>query len=547
MRFGPVPISEAEGAISAHSLRHGGGGIKKGKRLTRADIEALGAAGIAEVVVARLEAGDVHEDEAAARLAEALAGPGLVAKRPFTGRVNLHATQAGLAGVDRAAVDAVNRVDEAITVATLAPFEQVAAGGLGATVKIIPYAAPAEALNEAVEIARRAGAPLRIHRFARHRVGLVATRVAGTGERILDKTAAVLEERLAALGCELAREIRCAHEAAAIGAAVGELAGQGLDPIVVFGASATIDRRDMVPAGIEAAGGTVSHVGMPVDPGNLLVLAARGETRIIGAPGCARSPAENGFDWVLRRLLAGLAVTPEDITAMGVGGLLKEIKTRPQPRQGPGEKERSPGRGPIAALVLAAGQSRRMGGVHKLLEPLGGKPLVRRAAEAALASKADKVIVVTGHRGEDVRAALQGLEVEFVDNPDFAEGLSTSLRAGVAALGATTAGVVVCLGDMPDVGSELIDRLIAAFDPAAGRLIAVSAHEGKRGNPVLFAMRFRDELMAVQGDVGARHLIGAHEEAVVEVEAGKAALVDVDTPEALAAARAALGEGKRGS
>jgi molybdenum cofactor cytidylyltransferase len=378
-------------------------------------------------------------------------------------------------------------------------------------------------------------------------VGLVATRVAGTGERILDKTAAVLEERLAALGSELVREIRCTHDADAVGAAVGELAGQGLDPIVVFGASATIDRRDMVPAGIEAAGGTVSHVGMPVDPGNLLVLAARGETRVIGAPGCARSPAENGFDWVLRRLLAGLAVTPEDITAMGVGGLLKEIKTRPQPRQGPGEKETSPGRGPIAALVLAAGQSRRMGGVHKLLEPLGGKPLVRRAAEAALASKADKVVVVTGHRGEDVRAALQGLEVEFVDNPDFAEGLSTSLRAGVAALGATTAGVVVCLGDMPDVGPELIDRLIAAFDPAAGRLIAVSAHEGKRGNPVLFAMRFRDELMAVQGDVGARHLIGAHEEAVVEVEAGKAALVDVDTPDALAAARAALGEGERGS
>ena len=126
---------------------------------------------------------------------------------------------------------------------------------------------------------------------------------------------------------------------------------------------------------------------------------------MIGAPGCARSPKENGFDWVLMRLLAGLPVSRADITGMGVGGLLMEIVTRPQPRTEPQpEKGRR-----IAAVVLAAGRSTRMGAINKLIAEIGGKPLVRIAAEQALASRAKPVIVVTGHERERVEAALAGL------------------------------------------------------------------------------------------------------------------------------------------
>ena len=141
---------------------------------------------------------------------------------------------------------------------------------------------------------------------------------------------------------------------------------------------------------------------------------------MIGAPGCARSPKENGFDWVLMRLLAGLPVSRADITGMGVGGLLMEIVTRPQPRDEPVQGR---WRGASPPIILAAGRSTRMGGPNKLLAEIGGRPLVRIAVEEALASRAQPVIVVTGHQREQVEAALEGLKVQRVHNPDFAEGL----------------------------------------------------------------------------------------------------------------------------
>jgi len=276
---------------------------------------------------------------------------------------------------------------------------------------------------------------------------------------------------------------------------------------------------------------------MPVDPGNLMLVGRIAGEPVIGAPGCARSPKENGFDWILMRLLAGLPVTREDITGMGVGGLLMEIVTRPQPRTEP-----QPEKGKrIAALVLAAGRSTRMGAVNKLIAEIGGKPLVRIAAEQALASRASPVIVVTGHEKEKVEAALAGLPVRFAHNPDYAEGLGSSLKAGIAAVPKDADGVIVCLGDMPRVDAPLIDKLIAAFDPENGALVVVPSIDGRRGNPVVWARRFFPDLMTVQGDIGARHLIGSYAEAVVEMPvAGEAALTDVDTPESLSAVKAEI-------
>jgi molybdenum cofactor cytidylyltransferase len=267
-----------------------------------------------------------------------------------------------------------------------------------------------------------------------------------------------------------------------------------------------------------------------------LLIGNVGGHPVLGAPGCARSPKENGFDWVLMRLLAGLPVPREDITGMGVGGLLMEIVTRPQPRDEPVHPARS-----IAALVLAAGRSSRMGGPNKLLAEIGGRPLVRMVAEAALGSRARPVIVVTGHQSGRVEQALAGLPVDFVHNPDFADGLGGSLRAGIGALPAQADGVIVCLGDMPQVDAAMIDRLIGALDPDKGALIAIPTIDGARGNPVVWSRRFFSELMAVEGDVGARHLISRYSEAVAEVAlTGTAALTDIDTPEALEAVKAEL-------
>jgi molybdenum cofactor cytidylyltransferase len=304
--------------------------------------------------------------------------------------------------------------------------------------------------------------------------------------------------------------------------------------VIVFGASAIADRRDVIPAAITEIGGAIEHFGMPVDPGNLLLIGNAGGVPVLGAPGCARSPVENGFDWVLMRLLAGLRVNRSDLTGMGVGGLLMEIVTRPQPRTIVGtDSNRN-----VAAVILAAGRSTRMGGPNKLLANLGGKTLVRIVTEQALASKAKSVTVVTGHQAGEVEKALRGLNVTFVHNPDFADGLASSVKTGIAAVPAKADGAVVCLGDMPLISANLIDRLIEAFAPDRGNLIAVPVSDGRRGNPVLWSRRFFRELMTLDGDIGARHLIARHSEAVAEVPVeGRGAFLDIDTPQALAEAQ----------
>ncbi|HET7718144.1 MAG TPA: molybdopterin-binding/glycosyltransferase family 2 protein [Bauldia sp.] len=532
MKFGPVALADAEGAILAHSVRHAGGVIKKGTVLEAADITALRGAGIGEVIAARLEPADVHEDEAAIRLARAVAGDGVTVERPFTGRANLYAASAGVLLADRERILRLNRIDPAITIATLPEFAVVEPGRMIATVKIIPFAVDGASLVAAEGFA---GGAIRVAPFRTFKVGLVATTLPSLKPSVMDKTRRLLEERLGRAGARLHREIRVGHDAAAVSTALTTLRSDGCDLLIVFGASATVDAGDVVPAGIVSAGGRLVHFGMPVDPGNLLVLGDLGRVPVIGAPGCARSPKENGFDWILYRLLAGLKVTAEDITALGVGGLLMEIVSRPQPRRSDDSPAES-GEPRVAAIVLAAGQGRRMGGTNKLAATIGGRPLVRIAAEAALSSRAAPVVIVTGHEPDNVRAALDGLDVRLVHNPDYGDGLSTSLRRGVAALPEDVDGAVVLLADMPGVDAAIIDRMIGAFDPAGGTLIVVPTFDGKRGNPVLWSRRFFPDLMAVSGDTGGRHLIGENPEAVAELEIGAAVALDVDTPEALAAA-----------
>ena len=287
---------------------------------------------------------------------------------------------------------------------------------------------------------------------------------------------------------------------------------------------------------IDQAGGTVIRIGMPVDPGNLIVVGRYGSKPVLGAPGCARSPKENGFDWVLDRIVAGIDVADADVASMGVGGLLMEIPTRPQPR----EAVRRPQKAKVHAVVLAAGRSSRMGGPNKLLALFAGEPLIRRTASRAAASLVAGTVVVAGYQADRIRAALFGLNVNVVDNPDYRSGLASSLKAGVASLPASAAGVLVALGDMPDVSSEDLDRLINAFIASGSNSIVRATHNGKRGNPVLLPRSMFEAVATLEGDTGARHLVESEGLAVIDVEIGAAASVDVDTPEALRTAGGVL-------
>jgi len=534
MKFGAVAPEEALGATAVHSIRQGGLVLKKGTLIGPTEVAALEGAGIKDIVVARLEPGDVGEDVAAAEIATAVAGEGVHIDRAFTGRANLFAQNTGVLVLDKDAIDKLNRVDEAITFATLPAYKPVVAGEMIATVKIIPFAVAKSARDAALAVVKRP--LLRVAPYRIRKVGVVSTLLPGLAAKVIEKTLKITAERLAPAGAAIIAERRVPHERAALAQALDELLKAGAELVIVFGASAIADRRDVIPSALEAIGGRVEHFGMPVDPGNLLMIGDAAGRPVLGAPGCARSPKENGFDWVLMRLLAGLPVPREDITGLGVGGLLMEIVTRPQPRDEPVKAGRN-----IAAIVLGAGRSSRMGGPNKLLEKIAGRPLVRIVVDAALASKARPVIVVTGHQHERVEAALAGLPVRFAHNPDFADGLGTSLRTGIVALPADVDGAIVCLGDMPQVDASLIDRLVGAFDPDRGALVVVPTIDGKRGNPVVWSRRFFNDLMAVEGDVGARYLIGKYAEAVAEVPlTGTAALTDVDTPEALEAVKAEL-------
>src|SRR5215813_13907990 len=305
MKFGPVKPGEAEGAVAVHSIRKGGFVLKKGTQIGKAEIAALAAAGIDEVVVARLEPGDVSEDVAAADIAAAVAGEGVRVDRAFTGRANLFADAAGVLVVDRAGIDRLNEIDPDITFATLDAFAPVVLGKMIATVKIIPFAVSGAARDKALAVAR--AAPLvRVAPYRIRKVGVISTVLPGLSDKVIEKTLRVTQERLAPAGAKIVAERRVPHETVPLARALDEVLNAGAELTIVFGASAIADRRDVIPAAVQAVGGAIEHFGMPVDPGNLMLMASARGRPVLGAPGCARSPRENGFDWVLARLLCGL-------------------------------------------------------------------------------------------------------------------------------------------------------------------------------------------------------------------------------------------------
>ena len=321
------------GATLAHSIRLASGArLRKGHVLAAEDVASLREDGFAEVTVAIPDPGDLMEDAAAAAIADMLTSPALRRDDVGTGRVNFYSEADGVFVVDAARVGRTNRIDPAITVATLANHSVVRAGQMVATVKIIPFAVAGSVVESArAELGQ--DETISVNAFGRGLdVALVQTRVAGTRESVLDKTREMTANRLAPLNSRLSGERRCGHGQDEVAREL--LAGlEDADMAILFGASAITDSRDVIPSAIRDAGGEVTYVGMPVDPGNLLVLGSVGGKPVIGAPGCARSPKENGFDWVLQRLCAGITVTGDDIVSMGVGGLLAEIPLRPHPRE----------------------------------------------------------------------------------------------------------------------------------------------------------------------------------------------------------------------
>lgn len=369
MKFGLVPVEEAIGALAAHSVRAGETMVKKGTLVSSEIAMQLRQSGVATIIAARFEPGDITEDEAAFRLACALAGENVVVETPFTGRSNLYAETSGVLLIDVEAINGLNAVDEATTAATLPAYKPVVAGEMVGTVKIIPYAIPEVLLQKGID---RAGKnALRVAPYTRRSVGVVSTILPGLKPSVIDKTLTVLSKRLEPAHARILQDRRVSHDVTALALELAKQAEGDTQLIVVFGASAIADRRDVIPSAIEMAGGKVEHFGMPVDPGNLLLVGSIAGKPVVGAPGCARSPKENGFDWILHRLLADVPVTRADIMSLGVGGLLWRSspgRSRVRVAKEEAKSERCRGyssgcraRHPLRRGAKAAGPDRRQG------------------------------------------------------------------------------------------------------------------------------------------------------------------------------------------
>ncbi|CCQ75117.1 NTP transferase domain-containing protein [Magnetospira sp. QH-2] len=528
MKFGSFPLAEAEGLILAHSLRLIDFSFKKGRLLSKEDISRLEKAGLTHVGAARLDPGDMRENAAAEAVARALAGAGLSLAPSQAGRCNVLAARHGLCQVDGATIDAVNRLNTGVVISTLAPDRVVGAGQVVATVKVIPYAV-AEADVTTLCARLDAGRAMMVHPFQPLRVGLILTEIQGTKASLVNKAASAISGRVETYGSHLYRQVQTPHDVVAVAEAIGDCQRDGAQLILILGGASAVDRGDVVPAAIEASGAILDLFGVPLDPGNLLAAGRLEDVPVIGLPGCARSPSLNGVDLILPRLLSRLDLSAEVLLGMGVGGLLKDIPERPDPRirHEPAETSTLA----VTALVLAAGSSRRMGEINKLVAPMDGRPLLRHGLETLQKSRIEEILVVTGFEADRVRAAVADMDLRFIHNPRFMEGLSTSLKAGVRALPTDGGGVLVMLGDMPRLRPHTIDALMARFTEREGRDICLPTFQGRRGNPVLWPRPFFPDIMELSGDVGARHLITRFAEHVVEVPVDDPGIViDVDRP-----------------
>ena len=327
MKFGMEQTEHALGGILAHSLVCGRERFRKGKLLDEKDIRTLIKFGYGHIAVARLDDHDTEENLAATRVAENIhfiAEPENFKKSTAsTGRVNIFACSTGIVVFDEEYLIKANSIDNMITIATIPNYSQVSKGSIVATIKIISYGVITLNLDK---VASLVNGTIRLKKPKYSSAHLITTKISrGTSEKALS----AIKKRTDALGLSLSVNKDVPHDAGNLKEALDEATS---DVILILTASATSDISDVAPTAVKSLGGNILRFGIPVDPGNLLFLGWLCDKPLIGLPGCAKSPAINGADWVLSRVVCGHIPSEREFACMGVGGLLKEISSRPMPR-----------------------------------------------------------------------------------------------------------------------------------------------------------------------------------------------------------------------
>ncbi|UTW56623.1 NTP transferase domain-containing protein [Kordiimonas sp. SCSIO 12610] len=529
MKFEFRNIDDCQGWKLAHSITTSNKKVKKATEITAEHIRSLKSDGVEKIQVFKLDNFDIDENSAAANIADHLIGANTRRDKSTRGRCNIKSTCDGLIQFSSSMED-INFIDEAITLATLANFQPVKEGQLIATVKIIPYAVDKALLNKATLVTDK----LNVAPFRTYNCALISS-----DRSLPPKAISIIENRVNTThGC-LKSVDWCDHNVEDLSAKIISTAmGSETDLILLTGISAISDRRDIIPSALIEAGGTIEHLGMPVDPGNLLMLGTLNGKMVIGLPSCAKSPALNGFDWVLARFAAGLQITAKDIKSMGLGGLLKEDRNRPSPRlkTSSGDDIFSNTKNNISTVVLAAGKSSRAQR-NKLLASLGTMSVLERTLSLLTQSdmiEEDQILLVTGHEHDKIKSLIANDKIKICYNAKYTEGMSESLKLANKHIREETEFVLIALGDMPFVRPQSITTLIKAGVANPEYQIIIPTFHGKRGNPVLWNRDKFYEIRNISADQGGRKIIKNNEDYVLEVEIDDPGLlIDLDTPEML--------------
>ena len=531
MKIEHLDPKESQGSILAQSYNLSERKLSKGTRVSKAIVELLNKENIKTILCAVPHENDLDEDAAAEAISNAIDRNRLYAEEASTGRVNFRTPALGVVRYNRELIKKINLVDESIAFSIVEHNQLLAKNDLIATLKIIPFFVSKIYVEQVVTLLSKYEI-FKIHRLEEKKVEFIQTYYDWQKRSIFKATSNVTRSRLDALGCLLEKETLIPHDHESLCSEIKSSLDSGAQVLLISGASAITDRSDYIPKAILSVGGEIIQYGLAVDPGNLLLIGQIGNTTIIGMPGCARSPKLNGFDWVLQLLMANIPITKEELADMGAGGLLMEIASRPLPRalsKSVNKREKK-----IMGVILAAGNSTRMGKDNKLLRNVGEASLIRNTVVEMLKSDLDSCSIVLGYQSDKVAEVIKDLNINLILNPLWQEGQASSLKAALNTLDDTYSDLLIMLGDMPGVKTRHINKVIEEHLLANNRKskITIPSFNGRKGNPVIWGRSFFPDLSNIEGDLGGRALFSQHPAAINLLDVDDSAFVtDADTPE----------------
>ena len=525
MKIFEKDIQETFGCLLMHSVFLEDGRIRKGKIIDKNDIAMMERSDIEKVQVGELEDDDIGENAASGLIAKAIATNQFSVSPTLSGKTNITSIADGLIEIDEGNVTKLNNLSPNIAVSTLNNHDVVYRGDHTVSVKIISFVISSSDLDKILNFLKK-NKIVKLKKFKSMRFGVIYTIAKNEKRSLIEKTKKSIMSRIGNYNSTIMDERVLPHNSASIKNNVVELLENNINCILLFLSTSVTDVNDIVPTVINDLGGKINSFGMPVDPGNLTLSGKINDVDIIVAAGSARSDSLNGFDWHLNCLHANIEVSQEMVNSLGVGGLLKDIDFAVKRKRV--SKTIDTKKSNIAAVVLCAGESKRMGNRNKLLLKVAGKSLIKNYIDNISKSNVSEIVIVTGYQSIEIERELEGYDVKFIHNEKYREGMSTSLNTGINSLSKNINAAIICLPDMPMIGIYEINKLIEYYNPKIGNEICIATYNDQRGNPVLWDRKYFKKLMQIKGDKGGRYLLPKFLEQSVEVVLGEAVAFDVD-------------------